>query len=95
MNIFAKIMGLLPTLIVAIETVGNDLAGHQKKQAVTDALASIADGVAQACPEHGPAAQAAAKVANAAIDGVVTVLKLTGALPSKTAPASPAAQPAA
>lgn len=80
-SIFAKIIGLLPLLIAGAEQIGSDIKGHQKKQAVTDALSAVAVGVATTTPEHAQAAQAAAQTAINAIDGVVEVMKLTGKLP--------------
>jgi hypothetical protein len=80
-SIFAKLIGLLPLLICGAQQIGADVKGHQKKQAVSDALLAVAAGVGVGAPEHAQAAQAAAQTAINAIDGVVEVMKLTGALP--------------
>jgi hypothetical protein len=68
-------MSLLPSLIMGIETECKDMAGVDKKQAVTDALASVASGVAAVSPSNGAAAQSAAAIATATIDEVVALVK--------------------
>lgn len=81
MNTFlVNFLSLLPTLIVGLEKEAADLAGSQKKQAVTDALSAIAQGVAAVPPSNATVAQAAANVATAAIDGVVAIVKPTTAV---------------
>ena len=74
-SIFSKIVGLLPTLIQAVEKVAVDLEGGQKKQIVTDILNSTAAAVASTSPENAGMATAAAAVAVEAIDGVVAIIK--------------------
>jgi hypothetical protein len=75
MNIFSMILGLLPTLILAIEKVSGDLAGHQKKQIVTDLLTSTAAAVGQVSPGNAATAKAAAALAAETLDSVVAILK--------------------
>lgn len=93
MNVFSKIIGLLPLAILAIEKIAGDLQGHQKKQMVTDILQAAAQGVAQASPENAGTAQAAADLATSMIDGVVAIVKPQAkAQPAASAPAPASTQ---
>jgi hypothetical protein len=86
-NIFALIVGMLPSLIQGAAAVSADIAGHQKKAAVTHALQSAAQIASAASPEHAVAANLAASVAESAIDGMVALLREIGTIPPAAAAA--------
>lgn len=73
--IFSKILSLLPALILAVEKVAADLAGHQKKQMVIDLINATAQAVGQQSPDNAALATAAAALAAETLDGVVAVVK--------------------
>ena len=96
MNWLSRILGLLPHIVLGIQTVvGDKASGATKAQMAKDAL-QVATGGASAVLTGNNAtyADAASKITQLAIDQTVAITKATGAYQKATAVAAAAHQDA-
>mgnify|MGYP001556027777 FL=1 len=96
MNIFALILGLIPGVVKGIETVvGDKASGATKAQMAHDALgAAVASTSSVLTGSNAIYGQAAAQLAQLAIDQTVAITKASGVYGKWTAAASAAVQDA-
>ncbi len=94
MNILAHLLSILPmvpAIVQGIEVIhGNALNGAAKKDLAMQALGLSTAVAQQALPEQKPAIDAATNLASTTIDGVVALLKATGAMPKPAPGVAPA-----
>lgn len=96
MNVFSLILGLVPGIVQGIQTiVGDKASGASKAQMAQDALAAAVSSSSQVLTgSNAIYGQAAAQVAQLAINQAVTISKASGAYQTWTAAANAAQQDA-